>query len=467
MIPSCATIRVFILFLQILTVLTVAPDDLYAIQIAPNPNPDGNTIIISPSVPVENLVPFSNVGTINIQPSASLSNASRFDNIGGISNAGAFSVAATGQYIQELTPGGSLTPAMSNSGTVTNAGTVRIGEGTSFGSFSNRIPPVAQYIQQAGGTTHIEGTFQIGGAHVENAGAITIGTTGTYLQAFNKFAPVLSTTLNTGTFTNAGSALVSAGTFTNQGSVVNSGTVQIAVNGAGTLANDGTMVNAGTFEVGRLGQVTGTGSYAQTTAVSQTIVNGTFVHNLSLQAGTLSGAGTITGTVTNTGGVVQPGTAVQPGVLTLANYVQGPAGRLDLKLGGLLAGSQYDVLKVTGSGVFGGSLSLRLINNFTPGLGYRFDLLTCSLGCTGAHGGSLFSGGVGLPSLSSGLSWSSELTNGGTAFSYTIVASAASAPEPGTLLLVGSGFIGLMARMRRRSRGRGEDHTAQPPSLCP
>lgn len=643
MIFPCPTIRAYFVSLQILTALTVTPGELFAIQIAPNPNPDGNTITITPATPVENLIPYSNVGTINIQPSASLSNASRFDNTGWIVNAGTvtnsdlfnnnrvvtlsegsqfhnlpsgrydnvqlggiqiqgtfinegsvahglgyitveergayiqrqgvgssvtpttitpdapfrnagrvhiaagdfvidpirvraasatyaqsstgttqidasvhiiggrvenagaitvgatgeyrqespipsflpgktlnsgtfinagatniatgvfqnqgnvansgnFSVGSLGQYVQELTPGGSSAPATSNSGSFTNAGTVRIGEGTSFGNFSNRTPPIAQYIQQVGGTTLIQGTFQIGGARVENAGVITVGTTGTYLQAFNKFVPVVSTTVSTGTFTNAGSTVVNAGTFTNQGSMVNSGTFQLAVNGAGTLANQGTFTNAGTFEVGTLGQVTGSGSYTQTTALAQTIVNGTFAHNLILQAGTLGGAGTITGTVTNTGGVIQPGTAIQTAVLTLANYVQGPAGRLDLKLGGLLAGSQYDVLKLTGSGVFGGSLSLRLINNFTPGLGYRFDLLTCSLGCSGSNGGSLFSGGVSLPSLSSGLSWSSELINGGTEFSYTVVASAASAPEPGTLLLVGSGFVGLIAWRQRRGR---------------
>jgi hypothetical protein len=76
---------------------------------------------------------------------------------------------------------------------------VRIGEGTSFSNVSDRGSPVAQYLQQASGTTQIDGTFQNGGARVENAGTMTVGTTGTYLQAFNKFVPVVSTTVNTGT----------------------------------------------------------------------------------------------------------------------------------------------------------------------------------------------------------------------------------------------------------------------------
>jgi hypothetical protein len=123
---------------------------------------------------------------------------------------------------------------------------------------------------------------------------------------------------------------------------------------------------------------------------------------------------------------------------------------LDLKIGGLLAGSQYDVLKVTGPGTFGGSLSVRLLNGFTPGLGNRFDLLACSLGCSGLNGGTLFGGGVSLPSLASGLAWVSGLSDGGTSFSFTVVASAASAPEPGMLLLVGSGFVGLVVWRRRQ-----------------
>lgn len=642
MIPPSA-IRLCIVCMQILALLVLAPADLFAIQIAPNPNPDGNTITIVPSTPGENLVPFTNLGIINIETAASLHNGSRLDNSGGIisagaitnsdvftnnrvvnllegsqfnnlasglysgvqgsihingtfvnegavehglghivveergqyiqrqsvgssvtpttfspdapftnagrvhiaagdfiinpisvhaasatydqsstgttqidgrffnvggqvRNAGAITIGATGeyrqqgrvsafldrstsntgiftnagttnigtgvftnqgsvvntgtvtvehtggQYIQESAPGRSA-PTTNNSGSFSNAGQVRIGEGTSFSNFSNRTPPVGQYIQQASGITQIYGTFQVGGARVENAGAMTVGTTGTYLQAFNKFVPVESTTVNTGTFTNAGNTLVNAGTFTNQGSLVNSGTFQIAANGAGTLINQGTMVNAGTIEVGTLGQVTGTGSYVQNAAAAQTIVNGTFAHNINLQAGSLSGAGTITGAVINMGGVVQPGNSIAPGTLTLANYTQGIYGRLDLKIGGLLAGSQYDVLKVTGPGAFGGSLSVRLINGFTPGLGNTFSLLACSLGCAGLNSGTLFGGGVSLPSLASGLAWFSGLTDGGNSFSLTVVAAVASAPEPGMLLLVGSGFLGLIW-WRRRQQGR-------------
>ncbi|MCW5787697.1 MAG: PEP-CTERM sorting domain-containing protein [Nitrospira sp.] len=645
MILPRSVIRLSLVCFPLLTVLAIAPGELLAIQIAPNPNPDGNTISITPSTPVENLVPFTNAGIINIQPAASLSNAGRFENAGGIfsagtitnadvlinnrvftleegsrfnnltsglysgglgsigingtfvnegavthslghitvgergeyiqrqslgspvtpttstpdapftnagrvhiaagdfiidpisvraasatydqsstgttqidarlhsiggtvrnagaitigstgeyrqespsvpflagstknngtftnagttniatgvftnqgsvANSGTFTVGTAGQYVQAVPTGGSPQPGTNNIGTFTNAGQVRIGEGTSFGNFSNRTPPAAQYVQQAGGTTHIDGTFQVGGAKVENAGSMTVGTTGTYLQAFNKFVPVVSTTVNTGTFANAGSTVINAGTFTNYGGLANSGTIQVGVVGPGAVINHGGVVNTGTFEVAAAGQVTGSGSYVQTAASAQTIVNGTFAHNISLQAGALTGSGTITGTVTNTGGMVQPGSSLLPGTLTLASYTQGVYGRLDLKVGGVLAGSQYDVLKVTGHGTFGGSLSLSLINGFTPGLGNRFNLLTCSQGCSGLNSGMLFGGGVSLPSLTSGLAWVSGLTDGGNGFSFTVVAAAASAPEPGTLVLVGSGLAGIAAWRRRQRRAVG------------
>lgn len=640
-------IRLSLVCFPLLTVLAIAPGELLAIQIAPNPNPTGNTITITPATPAENLVPFTNVGVINIQPSASLSNQSRFENFGGgvvggwiinsgtitnsdvfinnrvftleegsrfnnltsglysgglgsigingtfvnegavthslghitvgergeyiqrqslgspvtpttstpdapftnrgrvhiaagdfiidpisvraasatydqsstgttqidarlhsiggtvrnagaitigstgeyrqespsvpflagstknngtftnagttniatgvftnqgsVANSGTFTVGAAGQYVQEMTSGSSPHPGTSNSGTFTNAGQVRIGEGTSFGNFSNRTPPAAQYVQQAGGTTHIDGTFQVGGAKVENAGSMTVGTTGTYLQAFNKFVPVVSTTVNTGTFANAGSTVINAGTFTNYGGLANSGTIQVGVVGPGAVINHGGVVNTGTFEVAAAGQVTGSGSYVQTAAAAQTILNGTFAHNISLQAGTLSGTGTIQGTVQNSGGLLLPGNNGL-GTLTIkGQYAQGFGGTFGVNLAGLSQGVTYGLLAVQGTGAavtLGGGLKVGLLNGFSPSLGNTFGVLTCT-GCT-------ISGGLrslSLPTLASGLDWSVRFVDGlGTLQLAVVSAPTASAPEPATLLLVGSGFVGLAA-WRRRQRG--------------
>ena len=370
-----------------------------------------------------------------------------FDTRGYVTNEGAMTVGATGQYLQAFGDSTGLPSAStSNIGTFTNGGMVRIGEGTSFSNFSNQGLPVAQYVQQTSGTTRIDGTFQNAGARVENAGTMTVGTTGAYVQAFNKFVPVVSTTVNTGTFINAGSTLINGGTFTNQGSLMNSGALQVGVVGPGAVVNHGGVVNSGTFEVAALGHVSGTGSYVQNAAAAQTIVNGTFAHNITLQAGTLTGTGTIQGTVQNYGGLLLPGNNGL-GTLTIkGQYAQGFGGTFGVNLAGL---NSHGLLAVQGTGVavkLNGFLTIGLLNGFSPSLGNTFGVLTCT-SCT--MSGSLL--GLSLPTLASGLDWSVRVVDAlGTLQLAVVTGPTTSAPEPTTLLLVGSGFVGLAAWGRRR-----------------
>lgn len=394
-------------------------------------------------------------GLYSNQPSATTQVDGRFQVTGGqVSNSGVITVGTRGEYFQY---GGTT----SNSGTFINAGQVRIGEGTSFTNLP-RLEPGSQpsvvgghYVQQRGGRTLIDGSFSSFGGRVTNEGAITVGATGTYGQTRSGAGVgATPTTVNSGTFTNAGNTVINAGTFTNHGSVVNNGTFQVAVNGAATLTNQGSMVNAGRFEVGTLGQVTGSGSYVQTAAAAQTIVNGTFAHNISLQAGTLSGTGTIQGTVQNSGGLLLPGNNGL-GMLTIkGQYAQGFGGTFGVNLAGLSQGVTYGLLAVQGTGAavtLGGSLKVGLLNGFSPSLGNTFGILTCT-GCT-------ISGGLrnlSLPTLASGLDWSVRFVDGLGTLQLAVVSTpipGSGAPEPGTLLLVGAGFVGLVGWRRKQTRG--------------
>ncbi len=378
-----------------------------------------------------------------------------FSNSGRVENAGTVTVGATGTYRQTSNPQG-VTSTTVNTGTFTNAGMVRIGEGTIFSNFPRlehgSPPPVGgHYLQQSGGTTQIDGSFSSFGGRVTNEGAITVGATGTYGQTRSGAGVgATPTTINSGTFANAGSTVINAGTFTNHGTVTNSGIFQVGVVGPAAVINYGGVVNAGTFEVAAAGQVTGTGSYVQNAAAAHTIVNGTFAHNISLQAGSLTGTGTIQGSVLNSGGLLLPGNNGL-GTLTIkGQYAQGFSGTFGVNLAGV---NSYGLLAVQGTGAavaLNGFLTIGLLNGFSPSLGNTFGVLTCT-GCT--MSGSLL--GLSLPTLASGLDWSVRVVDAlGTLQLAVVSTPTASAPEPATLLLVGIGFVALVGWRRRQARAR-------------
>ena len=101
-----------------------------------------------------------------------------------------------------------------------------------------------------------------------------------------------------------------------------------------------------------------------------------------LAGGVLKGTGTIVGNVFNTAGMVAPGASA--GTLTInGNYVQGPSGLLAIEIGGLLPGSQYDQLIVTGNTTLAGGLDIQLVGGFVPVADNTFSILQGGGGITG------------------------------------------------------------------------------------
>ena len=77
--------------------------------------------------------------------------------------------------------------------------------------------------------------------------------------------------------------------------------------------------------------------------------------------GVLKGSGSINGTVLNSAGTLSAGNS--PGRLTInGDYTQSAAATFDAEVGGLIAGSQHDVLNVSGNAYLDGTLNVSLVD---------------------------------------------------------------------------------------------------------
>jgi T5SS/PEP-CTERM-associated repeat protein len=154
--------------------------------------------------------------------------------------------------------------------------------------------------------------------------------------------------------------------------------LEVGSGGTGTLAvSSGGRVGVGQkLQVGSGGSVNVAGGGAidvgQTTG--QSLVNSVNVG----AGGTLTGTGSIVGNVAASGGLVQPVWA-----LTVdGNYTQSAASVLETRVGGLMAGAQYDRIVVTGSATLGGQLDIPLVGGYVPQLGDSVTILN-ALNVTG------------------------------------------------------------------------------------
>ena len=104
----------------------------------------------------------------------------------------------------------------------------------------------------------------------------------------------------------------------------------------------------------------------------------------------------------------------------------GPAATLEVELGGLLPGSEFDRLSVAGQATIDGSLDVSLINGFAPSAGNSFEILAANGGVFGEFDF------TSLPALPGGLAWNVVYANS------SVVLEVASVGLPGDFNLDGS-----------------------------
>lgn len=227
------------------------------------------------------------------------------------------------------------------------------------------------------------------------------------------------------------------------GVLVNQGLGHIILEGGGTRIINGTVANQGSLSAAT--NITlGTAGSDHSNSGTLTLLNNsvaTIYGNsfTNLAGGVLGGIGTFNANATGilNQGTVSPGQS--PGLLSITgDYTQAAGGILDIEIGGLLAGTEFDRLLVSGDANLAGTLNVTVLNGFDPAIGSTFDFLVAG-SRLGTFDQLLFSGLTGK---------SFDITYGSNFASLTVVASAV--PLPPSVYLFGFALVGLVGVARRR-----------------
>jgi PEP-CTERM motif len=261
---------------------------------------------------------------------------------------------------------------------------------------------------------------------------------------------------------NVGSSITASGGNLTVGKAVNSGffhlgeldtqanTVTILNNTRSTLGsqtslgsggNGGTLIvsNGAFVDFGRI--ITGYGTVDSQNLLSKAmVINGDVIGNSLSERitfeGYVKGVGTFENVIMN--GTFSPG--LSPTLANTNNLALGNNSILEMEIGGLSAGSQFDKIVDSGLLTFNGSLKLTLINGFNPTLGSSFDLFDWS-----TLGGSFSSFDFSGAGLAPGLTWDTSNLNS----TGTLMVSAV--PEPSACAMVGLSLLALVVRRKRNS----------------
>ena len=425
---------------------------------------------------------LTNSGTFNVEYSSSLTAGSLNNLVGGeiydvsgqttvignSSNAGGITVSSMGA--------GSSSGSLSIEGNLTNSGSISVAavqDGPASAGVSGNIVN--------SGLINVNGGGQFGAdGNVTNSGMITTGEQSGQLGNNSLRA--------SGTLTNqAGGVLAlysmgDRGTFgfvNNAGSVlIASGAILNVIGGSHASANAFPgFLNSGSLTIAQGGTFSSPLNFAQISG--QTTVDGTLRINGNAIANFSGGAvygngGTIQGNVTSNASINLGDMPMTVGLLMFqGNYTQGSNGSLTFDIA---SASQYDQLNVSGHAQLNGLMAVNLLNGYIPQVGNMFDIMNF------ASQSGTFSTVLGLPinnqehfvlqynatnltlevvsgpgmqaASGHGSSSGSEpfitpITSDMSFASNTGSAPASSVPEPGSVLLFGSGIAGVVAFLRR------------------
>jgi hypothetical protein len=113
------------------------------------------------------------------------------------------------------------------------------------------------------------------------------------------------------------------------------------------------------------------------------VVNGNLtipsINDIQLPSGSkISGTGTINGEVLNNGGNICMGNS--PGVLSVVGAVDMTSGTTDVEINGIIVGTQYDQLSVSGTVTIGANANLNITfgGGFFPAVNDVFDIITAN-----------------------------------------------------------------------------------------